>query len=168
MQQPAFEINYRPQLILVALFALLAIGFWANDVRSGDQPSAAVVTTPQNALGQGLSPQAQNELITLIRSANLADLRWPNFSDYRDQVLTFYEAGTYSLAWVGNNQPTPQALALIELFKAAAEEGLNPDDYDGPRWDDRFARLRAPSPDDLVHFDLALTVCAMRYVSALH
>src|SRR5690348_16870414 len=102
MQQPAFGINYRSRLMMVALFALLAIGFWANDVRSGDNPSAAVATAPHNVLGQGLSPQAQNELITLIRSGNLVDLRWPNFSDYRDQVLTFYEAGTYSLAWVGN------------------------------------------------------------------
>src|SRR5579872_3396048 len=106
MQQPAFGINYRSRLMLVALFALLVVGFWTNDLRSGDEPLTAPATAPQNALGQGLSPQAQNELITLIRSANLADLRWPNFSDYHDQVLTFYEAGAYSLAWVGNNQPT--------------------------------------------------------------
>jgi L,D-transpeptidase YcbB len=168
MEQRIFRINYRLRLMPVVLFALLAVGFWANDVQSDDSSSSASASVPQNTLGQGLSPQAQNELITLIRTANLADLRWPNFSDYSDQVLTFYEAGAYSLPWVNNNQPTPQALALIELFKAAAEEGLNPDDYDGPRWDDRFERLRAPSPDDLVHFDLALTVCTMRYVSALH
>ena len=122
----------------------------------------------RNAGGQGLSPQAQKELVRLIWTAKLADLRWPDFIDYRDQVFTFYEAGAYTLAWVGNNEPTPQALALIQFFKLAAEKGLNPDDYDGPRWDDRVARLRSPSPDGLVHFDLALTVCAMRYVSDLH
>ncbi|MBV8359415.1 MAG: L,D-transpeptidase family protein [Deltaproteobacteria bacterium] len=107
-------------------------------------------------------------MVTLIAMARLADLRWPSFIDYREQISTFYEAGAYSLAWVSNNQPTPQALALIQLFKAAAEKGLNPDDYDSPRWDNRIARLRAASVDDLMHFDLALTVCAMRYVSALH
>jgi murein L,D-transpeptidase YcbB/YkuD len=168
MEQRIFGINYRLRLMPAVLFALLAIGFWANDARSVDRSSTLLATAPQNALGQSLSPQAQNELIALIRTANLPDLRWPNFSDYRDQVLTFYEAGAYSLAWVGNNQPTPQALVLIQLFKAAAEKGLNPDDYDGPRWDDRLARLRTLSPDDLIHFDLALTVCAMRYVSDLH
>src|SRR5262249_52774483 len=76
-------------------------------------------------------------------------------------------AGAYALAWVRNNQPTPQAFVLIQLFKTAGAEGLDPDDYDSPRWDDRVARLRVPSAD-AVHFDLALTVCAMRYVSDLH
>ena len=154
--------------MLAALFATLWLGFWASEVRSDDESPGASATAAQNELGRSLSPQAQNELVRLIRSGNLADLRWPNFSDYRDQVLTFYEAGAYSLAWVGNNQPTPQASALIHSFKAAAEEGLNPDDYDGPRWDDRSARLQASSLDDLMHFDLALTVSVMRYVSDVH
>jgi murein L,D-transpeptidase YcbB/YkuD len=168
MEQRAFRINYRSRLMLAAVFAMLGVGFWASGVVSGDTSVGASAAAPQNALGQNLSPLAQNELSTLIAKGNLADLRWPNFIDYRDQVSTFYEAGAYSLAWVSNNQPTPQAFALIQLFKAAAEKGLDPDDYDSPRWDDRVARLQAPSPDDLMHFDLALTVCAMRYVSALH
>jgi L,D-transpeptidase YcbB len=154
--------------MIAALFLLLGVGLWASDVQSGDLSPSASATPSQNALGQSLSPPAQNELIRLIRTAQLADLRWPNFIDYRDQVFTFYEAGAYTLAWVGNNQPKPQALALIHLFKSAAEKGLNPEDYDGPRWDDRVTRLRAPSPDDLVQFDLAVTVCTMRYISDLH
>jgi L,D-transpeptidase YcbB len=167
MEQRAFRINYRSRLMLAALFAMLGVSFWASYVVSDDRSSGTSATAPHNALGQSLSPQAQNQLIALIQTANIADLRWPNFSDYHDQVLTFYEAGAYSLAWIGNNQPTPQALALIQSFKTAAEKGLNPDDYDGPRWDERIAQLRTPSPDNLMHFDLALTVCAMRYVSDL-
>ena len=154
--------------MFAALFAILGIGFCASGVRSGDSSAGASAAASQNALGQSLSSQAQKEFAALIQTANLADLRWPNFSDYHDQVSIFYEAGAYSLPWVSNNQPTPQALTLIQLFKSAAEKGLNSDDYDSSRWDDRIARLRAPSPDDLMHFDLALTVCAMRYISALH
>lgn len=154
--------------MLAALFAMLGASIWASGVVYGDSSPNAPAAAPQNALGQSLSPQARNELARLVATASLADLRWPDFSDYHDQVSVFYEAGAYSLAWVSNNQPTPQALTLIQLFKSAAEKGLNPDDYDGPRWDDRIARLRAPSPDDLMHFDLALTVCVMRYISALH
>jgi murein L,D-transpeptidase YcbB/YkuD len=168
MGRRTLPINYRLRLTLAVLFAALRLGFWASDVFPGDSAAGASPIAGQNALGQGLSPQAKNELVTLIRTGNLAELRWPNFSDYRDQTLTFYEAGAYSLAWVGSNQPTLQAIALIQSFKGAAEKGLNPDDYDGPRWDDRVGRLRAPSLDDLVHFDVALTVCAMRYVSDLH
>jgi murein L,D-transpeptidase YcbB/YkuD len=166
MSVPTFRVSYPSRLILTALFLLLGVGFCVTSVRAGllpGEPAAA----PQNPLGQELSAQARNELITLIETGSLADLRWPNFADYRDEVLTFYEAGAYGLAWLRNNQPTPQASALIELFKAATEKGLNPDDYDAQRWDDRVVRLSAPSAD-VVRFDLALTVCAMRYISDLH
>jgi murein L,D-transpeptidase YcbB/YkuD len=153
-------------LIVAALFVMATLTFSANCGLADDGPAATATASP-SALGQVLSAPAQNELIDLVRTGNLAGLRWPNFVDYRDQVFTFYEAGAYALAWVRNSQPTLQALALIQLFKTAEEEGLNPDDYDSPRWDDRVARLQAPSAD-AVHFDLALTVCAMRYVSDLH
>jgi murein L,D-transpeptidase YcbB/YkuD len=168
MELQAFRTSFGLPLILAAYFLMLGVGCYASEVRPGESPSASPAAAMQNPLGQGLLPQAQTELVRLISTANLAELRWPNFLDYRDQVLTFYEAGAYALAWVSNNEPTPQALALIQFFKAAAEKGLDPDDYDGSRWDERLARLRASSPDDLTHFDLALTVCAMRYFSDLH
>jgi hypothetical protein len=167
MGQRASRINYRLCLILAGLFVLLTGACWANDVPSGDSSPGAPATAAQSALGQVLAPQEQSELIALIRTAHLADLRWPDFSDYRDQVLTFYEAGAYTLPWISNKQPTQQALALIKSFKDAAQEGLDSEDYDGQRWDDRVAQLRAASPEDLIHFDLGLTVCAMRYVSDL-
>src|ERR1700730_5382383 len=60
---------------------------------------------------------------------------------------------------------------MIRLFKEAAQKGLNPEDYDASRWDGRLATLAAsdshPSDSVLAHFDLALTVCAERYLSAL-
>jgi L,D-transpeptidase YcbB len=56
---------------------------------------------------------------------------------------------------------------LIEVLKQA--RGLNAEDYDGSRWADRLAHLRqSPSPADRAHFDAALTVCVMRYLSDLH
>jgi L,D-transpeptidase YcbB len=169
MEYTALTINHRWRVTLVALLSVMGVGFWLRDVRAGETSMGDTpATAPQNALGHALSTQEQSELIGLIRSANLPDLRWPDFGDYRDQVMTFYEAGAYSLSFVGKNEPTPQALALIQLFKTAAKNGLNPDDYDASRWDDRVTRLRTAPTDGLMRFDLALTVCAMRYVSALH
>jgi murein L,D-transpeptidase YcbB/YkuD len=69
------------------------------------------------------------------------------------------------------SRPTSQALAIAQLLKSADREGLNPEDYDGPRWDSRISALEEPSPapeSDLIRFDVALTVSAMRYVSDLH
>jgi murein L,D-transpeptidase YcbB/YkuD len=57
---------------------------------------------------------------------------------------------------------------MIEVLEAADREGLNPENYDGGRWSARLVRLDGPhSVQDEVGFDLALTVCAMRYISDL-
>jgi murein L,D-transpeptidase YcbB/YkuD len=61
---------------------------------------------------------------------------------------------------------------MIALMLQAGQKGLSADDYDGSRWSDRLAKLkpaaRQPAEADAVRFDLALTVCAMRYISDLH
>ena len=57
---------------------------------------------------------------------------------------------------------------LLKTFKErdADNEGLNAEDYDASRWSGRIAKLETPhSPQDEAKFDLALTVCTMRYVS---
>ena len=109
----------------------------------------------------------------LIAAGKLPDLRWPNFSDVQPDVAEFYAAGGNTLAWLANGKPTAQAYAMIQLFKEASSSGLNPEDYDASRWDGRLAALASPGADsastdnDPAHFDLALTVCATRYLSAL-
>jgi len=126
---------------------------------------------PLNASEQ-MSSQSQSWLLSSITAGALPDLRWPNFSDYAKHVQKFYELGGFSLWWVKDAQPTPQARQMIALLLQADQKGLSPEDYDGPRWSDRLARLGPSTPHpveaDLAKFDLALTVCAMRYVSDLH
>ena len=121
---------------------------------------------------QPLSPQAQVLLSSLIDAGKFADLRWPDFSDYRRHVLNFYQLNSNSLRWTNDLQPTSQALALIKLLQAAEEKGLSSEDYDGSRWNNRLQQLRPavvqPDASDAVRFDLALTVTAMRYISDLH
>jgi L,D-transpeptidase YcbB len=106
----------------------------------------------------------------IVAARRLANLRWPNFSDYSAQVKSFYEPSDYALAWLHNNEPTQQAQTLIEILQQADNKGLNAEDYDGPRWPARLARFRqsSPSPDEQARFDVSLTVCVMRYVSDLH
>jgi hypothetical protein len=69
-------------------------------------------------------------------------------------------------------EPTTQAREMIALMLQADQKGLSADDYAGPRWNDRLTKLkpatRQPTEAEAVKFDLALTVCAMRYVSDLH
>jgi hypothetical protein len=64
-------------------------------------------------------------------------------------------------------QPLPQALSLIELFRNAWRKGLDQEDYDASRWEQRIGALQSSAGGSAVaRFDVALTVCTMRYVSA--
>jgi L,D-transpeptidase YcbB len=119
-----------------------------------------------------LSSDGQAWLRTAMSAGNLPDLRLPDFSDYSKHVQKFYEFNGYSLWWVKGMEPTAQARQAIALMLEADQKGLFADDYDGNRWNDRLARLKPaaqqPTEADALKFDLALTVCIMRYVSDLH
>ena len=52
------------------------------------------------------------------------------------------------------------------MLQQAQEKGLDPEDYDASRWAARLQQLTQPGAT--ARFDLALTVCLMRYVSDLH
>jgi murein L,D-transpeptidase YcbB/YkuD len=119
-----------------------------------------------------LNPNDREWLDTTIRSGTLADLRWPNFSDYSKHLQKFYAFSSDSLWWVNGMDPTPQARQAIALLQQAGRKGLLADDYDGPRWNDRVASLKAATGQSAsqaaVKFDLALTISVMRYISDLH
>jgi L,D-transpeptidase YcbB len=126
--------------------------------------AAAVLVVSLSCLGAG----QQADIQSLIASGDLEGMRWPNFSDYRPSLQKFYELTGYAPAWVQSSQPSPQARSLIEFFKNAEKKGLDAEDYDASRWDERIRALQG-SPNSLAvaRFDAALSVCAMRYVSDL-
>jgi murein L,D-transpeptidase YcbB/YkuD len=112
------------------------------------------------------SAQAPPRIQSLVSAGNLPDMRWPNFRDYKPWLQKFYEPAGFAPAWVQGSTPSPQARAMIDLFAHAWQKGLEPDDYDASRWEARLRALESPSSDPGA-FDVALTVCTMRYVSDL-
>jgi murein L,D-transpeptidase YcbB/YkuD len=153
---------------LAALIAALCCGAATSVAFAASSPAA----TPSAAQAASAAAQGPGDLGALIAAGTLPDLRWPNFTDYRDDVKKFYDSGGNSLAWIQNGNASPQALSMILLFQQASSKGLNSDDYDASRWEARLARLQPSAPKasdtDLAHIDLALTVSTMRYISALH
>jgi L,D-transpeptidase YcbB len=156
-------------LLLIAVVAL----WWSPGIgctkQAASQPeSSAQSTAPPQQLGA----EGQASLRAIVQAGNLADLRWPDFSDYQKHVQKFYESYGYSLPWVKGMQPTSEAQQIIAILLQADQKGLSAEDYDGPRWSDRLAKLKPsatqPSEADAVRFDAALTVCVMRYISDLH
>jgi L,D-transpeptidase YcbB len=153
-------------LVLIALFCGSGCG--------SASPAEAQLPTSRTAGASAmvLSPEGQAWLDTAISLGNFPDLRWPDFSDYSKHVKKFYEFNGGALWWVKGMKPTAQARQAIALLLKADEKGLSAEDYDGPRWNDRLAKLkpatRQPTEADAVKFDLALTICMMRYISDLH
>jgi len=120
----------------------------------------------------GSWPEATSLLHRMVEPGTLPDLRWRNFAAEQTEVVKFYESREYTLAWSRDRAPTPQAQALVRILQSAGAKGLDPEDYDGSRWPARLAHLRLvagdPSLENLVHFDLALTISVLRYASDLH
>jgi len=113
--------------------------------------------------------QGQSALLAMIDEGKLPDLQCSNFADYRIPAKSFYESVGGKVVWLRDGQPTQPAQQLIALLENADKKGLNPDDYDGPKWASRVEALEAQkSESDQIRFDVALTVSAMRYASDLH
>jgi hypothetical protein len=133
----------------------------AKGARGQSETSAKAAGPPQQ-----LSAEGQASLRAITQAGKFSDLRWPDFSDYQTAVQKFYDSYGGALPWVRGMQPTPQAQQFIASFLTADQKGLSADDYDGPRWSDRLAKLKPaasnPSEADAVRFDAALTVCVMR------
>jgi L,D-transpeptidase YcbB len=161
---------YRTQWMIV----LTSVAVAGMSLGNGES-FPALFAEPRPALaGQTLSASGVPALRAIVDSGRNADLRWPDFTPYKTEVAKLYETNGYSLLWVQDGRVRPQGLAVIGLLQNAYTKGLDPEDYDGSRWQDRLLKLgqnkqdQKPSEQDLVSFDTALTVSAMRYIRAVH
>src|SRR5471030_2176584 len=81
-----------------------------------------------------LAPKLVAERLHEIAAAGtLAELRWPNFTDYRQNAQKLYSTVNYVPVWIHAGQPSPQALAIIADLVSSQQRGLNPEDYDASR-----------------------------------
>jgi len=141
---------------LTWIILALITGTFGNFVASFRSTVAGRVDSPH---------ETEAPIRQIIASRHLSILRWPDFSDYEKHLTNFYESSGYRLAWTSESQPTAQARAMIDVLRQANNKGLNSDDYDASQWEARLQQLGDPT--SAAQFDVALTVCTMRYVSDL-
>jgi murein L,D-transpeptidase YcbB/YkuD len=155
-----FPIRRRAVLSLPIL-ALFSVALGCHSQSTLSPPAASNTLNAEAVAGQ---------LRTITSAGTLADLAAPNFPDYRQQVQALYEAANYTPVWIRDGQPTPQAQAVIAALEASRQKGLTPSDYDASSWIQRLLGLKNTPGDatTAAHFDAALSVCAMRYISDLH
>jgi murein L,D-transpeptidase YcbB/YkuD len=154
---------YRPQWMMV-LTSVVVAGMSV----AGSETFPVFFAEPALA-GQTLSASGVPALHGIVDSGRNGDLRWSDFTPYKTEVAKLYETNGYSLLWVQNGRVRPQGLAVIKLLQNADAKGLDPEDYDGSRWQGRLLKLgQKPSEQDLISFDTALTVSTMRYIRSIH
>jgi murein L,D-transpeptidase YcbB/YkuD len=159
-------------IVATGILALAILHSGSGSSRApAPERAQTVMTTTTGPAARGLSANAAAELESILSAAKLADLRWPNFSNYKGCVAEIYSDTGDRLVWVADSRPTPEALRMIGALEHADTKGLVAADYDGPRWAERLAELErsgSPPESELVRFDVALTVSAMRYIYDLH
>src|SRR6202167_966812 len=156
---------YQPQW-MIALTSILIAGM---SVANGATVPAFFAEPRPAPAGQTLSASGISALRAIVDSGRNADLRWSDFTRYKPEVAKLYEGNGYSLLWLQNGRVRPQGMAVIALLQNADAKGLDPEDYDGSRWQGRLLQLNQnPSEQDLASFDTALTVSAMRYIRAVY
>jgi murein L,D-transpeptidase YcbB/YkuD len=165
----------RFSLTIAAIVLAVSTGWSGVALAQGPTPEPEAAVVPSGSPPSPISAA----LKTLVASGKLAGLIYPDFSDEQAGIASFYLEGGYTPVWFVGGKLTPQASELIKRFASAREKGLNPDDYDGPRWAARVQALEAAYPPGganspaqaagiTARFDLAMTVAAMRYFANLH
>jgi murein L,D-transpeptidase YcbB/YkuD len=138
-------------------------------VAKGESFPAFFVEQPAVFAGQSSPASGDLSLHGIVESAHNAELRWPDFAPYKTEVAKLYDLNNYSLVWIQNGRVRSQGLAVIDLLQNANAKGLEPEDYDCPRWQNRLLKLtQSPSEQHLASLDTALTVSVMRYIRAVH
>ena len=136
---------------------------------SGDRSETGAVVPQRAALAAETAEAVGAALRPLVASGKVASLRWPDFRDVSGDTTKFYVGRGYAPAWVDGTGPTAQAKLVVSILQEAAQKGLNAEDYDASRWQSREEVFAGkPTPDEIARFDLTLSVCLLRYISALN
>jgi L,D-transpeptidase YcbB len=122
---------------------------------------------PRKTISAPNTTDYSDNIEALVALNQLSFLRWPNVSDYHSYIKTFYDDRNNEIAWTRDGKPTPAAVGFMQAFSDAAQKGLNPEDYDASRWPTRVRALAPSAEDAVAQFDVAMTVCVMRYISDL-
>jgi len=162
-----------PAIPLAALaMALAFVGACATGSKPASPPTSARHGVPVDIATEVENASAPT--VSLVRDAildaRLSELSIASWPEHRDAVERFYTDRGFTTAWIRKGRPTQNALDVIDLFGNASAVGLTPDDYDAGRWADRVDRLGSgdAAEIDRARFDLALTVCLVRYLADSH
>ena len=110
---------------------------------------------------------SQEALQRLLGEARHPDLHWPDIRDVAGDLSLLYTRRQWVPLWFAGDTLTAPAWALLQVLDQAANRGLNPLDYDAPWLETQLDRSAVPDDSLAARLELALSVAAARYATAL-
>jgi len=152
-----------------ALVPAIAACQRAAEPHASPQSAAAAASTLLEPAGPPV-PEVQAAVQEVLESGRHPALKWPELTGGLPGLKELYAAEPDGLFWFAGTTPYPDLQAAVETLGKASAEGLDPEDYDAAKLaaDWQSVSSAGASPKDRALFDLALSVAAMRYLSALH
>ena len=117
------------------------------------------------------SPSITTELSAIINSKVHPYLAHADFSNRAEDLAALYKLADNKLLWLGNNLAQQNALLVIELLDAAADNGLSISHYDSHTLREKLPAGLTLAADDykqLALYDTAISVSLLRYLHDLH
>jgi L,D-transpeptidase YcbB len=127
--------------------------------------------TPPSTAAASEDPDVAATVATVIESARHPELTWPEIPDVAPTLREIYAAEPDGLFWFTGAAPAAGLAGVVKGLAAADEQGLSRADYDADRLQERWRSLQPAkdvAPAQRALFDLAVTVCALRLLSAVH
>jgi murein L,D-transpeptidase YcbB/YkuD len=168
MGRSLIRLSVIPIVVTAAAVAFTACRRTAEPKSAPSPASAAALVEPPGPP----APEVQAAVQGVLDAARHPWLRWPTVSHGLPALKRLYspEAEPDGLFWFAGSTPYPELAAAVETLGKAAEEGLDPEDYDAARLASEWKRISAPGATltDRGLFDIALTIGAIRYISSAH
>jgi murein L,D-transpeptidase YcbB/YkuD len=155
-------------LTLVCAVTALAPACRREAGRASVQPSAAAAALVEPAGPP--APEVKAVLDEVLRAGRHPWLTAPDVTHSLPALQELYATEPDGLFWFAGSAPYPDLAAAVDLLGRAREEGLDPKDYGAAKLAGEWKSAAAPTAPakDRALFDLALSVAALRYLSALH
>jgi hypothetical protein len=117
-------VSVRPTFLFLAMLVLWLVGGGctshatrqAQTTQAPQKPGKSQATSQPS--GPGIDAAAVSARLHAIAAAGeLADLRWPDFSDYQLHFQQVYDTANFAPVWVHDGQPSLQALGVIQSLE---------------------------------------------------
>lgn len=144
-------------LRLARLLLSLSLGWQVSSLRAQD------AALPQTGVGK--------EIFMLIESKQHPDLTQADFSSRAEDLSQLYKSLNYELAWLNRADSEPLLAKTLDLLSHAADEGLNPQNYDADKLKGMLpSALQLPTVavKKRALFDTAVSLSLLRYLHDLH